>query len=622
MSNIRLRKGRYRPLSDIECHERPLGQILLDAGRISPVTLVRALEEQANNKLRLGAVLVANGSITTATLSEALARQKDLPHRARHGQITDYSDDDPLFWIKNQISPWSKADGIWQVLVKDDETYLKHQTEIQRRLGHHEFIWSTPTLIESRLQRLFQDQLTARAEELVPKEQSCADLNYAAIKQSFIVAITLIGFGTFFAANMIYLSLLLLGLGLLALNLIYKFYLLFAPQHRPSLQIGSKPTDIRPAISILVPLFRESDIASPLIKRLSRLTYPKAHLEVILILERGDVQTQTMLRSAKLPHWMRVLTVPKGNVQTKPRAMNYTLPFCRGDIIGIYDAEDAPEPDQLEKVAGHFAQAPAEVVCLQGALDFYNLHSDWIARCFTIEYNSWFKATLPALANRRSVLPLGGTTLFFRRTVLEELGAWDAFNVTEDCDLGVRLSRQGYRCEILDSTTYEEANNRIWPWVKQRSRWIKGYYVTYFTHMRKIKSLYADLGIRRFIEFQMLFLPTMILLPIAPLFWSFWAITFGLFEVEAMGISRMQMMSISLIFIGSLAIDLIYQIIGLIRAKHFSLLPWILTTYFYFPLATVASYKALLELCTKPFFWDKTMHGHRTKPTLNPASDG
>ena len=84
-------------------------------------------------------------------------------------------------------------------------------------------------------------------------------------------------------------------------------------------------------------------------------------------------------------------------------------------------------------------------------LDFYNPRTNWLARCFTIEYAGWFRLVLPGLAAPWPAVPLGGTTLFFRRDVLEQLGGWDAHNVTEDADLGMRLARHGYRTELIDT---------------------------------------------------------------------------------------------------------------------------------------------------------------------------
>lgn len=622
MSNIRLRKGHYRPLSDIDCANRPLGQILLDAGRISAPTLARCLDAQTKSGVRLGEVLVASGAVSAATLTEALARQKSLPYRLQRGTQPAFTDDDPWFWIKAGIVPWGKIDTIWQVAAKDDETYRQYADEIHRRLGRHQFIWSTQQVIERHLETLFRAQLIPYAETGRIQRESCVSLRFDLIKGLLIGIFLCVALGFILVPVVIYGTLLTLGAIVLALSTLHKLYLFL---RIPATDRRARPLghpEILPKITVLVPLFKEKDIAAELVKRLEKLTYSRAHLDVILILEQADTQTSDMLRRQKLPHWMRILRVPKGQVQTKPRAMNYALPFCHGDIIGIYDAEDAPDPDQLNQVAAQFAAAAPDVACLQGSLDFYNSHSNWLARCFTIEYNTWFKAVLPALALNNQIVPLGGTTLFFRRTILEDLGAWDAFNVTEDCDLGVRLSRRGYRCEILRSTTSEEANNLARPWIKQRSRWIKGYYITYFTHMRDIKQLVQDLGWTRFWHFQMLFLPTLILLPIAPVFWAMWGVFFGLFSNVTLGLSHTQIIALSGVFIVSFSVDTLGQVLGVLRSGHTRLLPWIITTYFYFPMATFASYKALFELCTAPFYWDKTMHGRAmVKPPLNPALD-
>ena len=253
----------------------------------------------------------------------------------------------------------------------------------------------------------------------------------------------------------------------------------------------------------MVPLLRESEIAETLVKRLSRLTYPKALLDVVLVLEEGDATTRATLERTELPKWMRVIEVPASDgLTTKPRALNYALDFCRGSLIGIWDAEDAPAPSQIEDVVEHFHHADEDVVCLQGILDYYNPRANWMARCFTIEYATWWRLVIPGIAKLGLVVPLGGTTLFFRRDKLIELGGWDAHNVTEDADLGVRLARAGYRTEIIPTVTMEEANCRVWPWVRQRSRWLKGFAITWAVHMQKPRQTLKDLGLYRFLGLQ------------------------------------------------------------------------------------------------------------------------
>ena len=364
-----------------------------------------------------------------------------------------------------------------------------------------------------------------------------------------------------------------------------------------------------PRISLLVPLFREKDIAGRLVQRLSRLDYPTDRLDICLIVEKHDTITRRALATASLPGHMRQLVVPPGGLQTKPRAMNYALDFVQGDIVGVYDAEDAPAPDQLRIVAAEFAAAGPDVACLQGRLDFYNPRTNWLSRCFTIDYAVWFRAILPGLSRLGLPVPLGGTTLFFRRDILEQIGAWDAHNVTEDADLGIRLARHGWRTRLIPTTTEEEANCRLWPWIKQRSRWIKGYAVTWAVHMRAPRRLWSDLGPWRFFGFQVVFLGSLSQFALAPVLWSFWLVLLQLPHPFADALPSLAVLGLATLF---LAAELTNVAIGAWACrgeKHRWLMPWIPTMHFYFPLAALASWKGLSEIVRQPFFWDKTDHG-------------
>ena len=187
--------------------------------------------------------------------------------------------------------------------------------------------------------------------------------------------------------------------------------------------------------------------------------------------------------------------VPEGHGEDQAPRAELCADFCRGAIIGIYDAEDAPEPDQIRKVVRTFrnARRPRSPACRACSTSTTPAPTG-SSRCFTIEYAGWFRLVLPGIARLGLVVPLGGTTLFFRRDVLERLGGWDAHNVTEDADLGIRLARHGYRTELIDTVTEEEANCRALPWIKQRSRWIKGYMMTWAVHMRDPGCCGAQLG--------------------------------------------------------------------------------------------------------------------------------
>ena len=257
----------------------------------------------------------------------------------------------------------------------------------------------------------------------------------------------------------------------------------------------------------------------------------------------------------------------------------------------------------------HFHARGPEVACLQGILDYYNPRTNWLSRCFTIEYATWFRLILPGIARLGLAVPLGGTTLFFRRAVIEELGGWDAHNVTEDADLGIRLARHGYRTELLDTVTGEEANCRVIPWIKQRSRWIKGYMMTWAVHMRRPVLLWRQLGPRQFAGFQVMFLGSILQSLLAPLMWSFWVLPFGLWHPLAAAMSKAELWSMIGLFLVSETVNVALGIIALRRSGHRISALWVPTLQLYFPMAAFAAYKGLWEMLTRPFYWDKTHHG-------------
>ncbi len=371
-----------------------------------------------------------------------------------------------------------------------------------------------------------------------------------------------------------------------------------------------------PRVSVLVPLLKENEIAGKLVQRLTRLTYPKSLLEVVLVLEAEDTITRETIARTDLPQWISVIEVPSANgLTTKPRALNYALDFCRGSIIGVWDAEDAPEPDQIEKVVTRFHHAPPDVACLQGILDYYNSKTNWISRCFTIEYATWWRVILPGVARLGLVIPLGGTTLFFRRSILEKLSGWDAHNVTEDADLGIRLARHGYTTELIPTVTFEEANCRAWPWMKQRSRWLKGFLITWLVHMRSPGKLMRDLGFMRFWGVQTLLLATFVQFTCAPLMWSFWITLAGYQHPVALTLGASVAQTMATVFLISEIINLSISMLAVSNGRHRHLLLYVLTLPFYFPMAAISAYKALKELVEEPFYWDKTEHG------ISPGTD-
>nr|WP_272835609.1 glycosyltransferase [Paracoccus aestuarii] len=596
---------------------RRLGEIFVNEGLITIDRLEAAKSIKQNTGQKLGQVLLEQGWITATQLAHALSRQW------RTTAIDpDQSPADPRlvdaagagFCLTHGLLPWRRIGGVtWIATARPDRfTDLLHR--LPRSFGHVRMLLCTEAQIEAGVLASSRTRLIREAELRVPAAESCRSRNQArTARLAWIVMLGVI-------AGLILLPTLVVGalafwaiLTLLTQSALKLAAFLAARRAGPQ-PVPEAGADVPlPVISVMVPLFQESDVAGKLVARLARLTYPRDRTDILLVIEASDDVTERALEGVRLPHWMRVIRVPDGPIKTKPRALNYALNFCRGEIVGIWDAEDRPDPDQLHVVARRFHHAPADVACLQGALDFYNPRTNWLARCFTVEYAGWFRVLLPGVARLGLVVPLGGTTLFFRRALLERVGAWDAWNVTEDADLGVRLARRGYRTEIINTTTDEEANCRTLPWIKQRSRWLKGYAMTWAVHMRDPAALHRDLGAWRFWGFQVQFLGALSQYLLAPILWSFWLMALALPHplrppLEA-GIGPWIITALFVTFVASEALSIFIGMRAVRGAKHRHLLPWVPTLHLYYPLGCLAGWKAIYEVVAKPFYWDKTAHG-------------
>ncbi|WP_319824305.1 glycosyltransferase [Thalassovita sp.] len=599
------------------------GQYLMDRGVISSAQLLRANAELASCDADLGEILLSQGLLTPSSYADMAAdwlgtTRLTRPHLAPDLHLLDTAGTQTC--LKQAILPLSQGAGVTIVATARPERYAQaaHQFPLEWGITHP--VIATEADIQQQIAQHRRPELARSAQSRTPVSESCRSWEHASRRRYAWTVVALCAVFALvlwqpiatFTALTAWAGFTMLVAGMTKLVSVLSFLFSRPPAALP---VTSRPLRKRPRISVLVPLYRETEVASHLLLRLSRLAYPKSLLDVVLVLEETDTLTREAIADATLPHWVRVVVVPDGHPRTKPRAMNYALDFCRGDVIGIYDAEDAPEPDQLDKVATRFMQAPDNVVCLQGVLDYYNARQNWLARCFTIEYATWFRVMMPGLQRLGFAIPLGGTTLFFRRDVLENLGGWDAHNVTEDADLGFRLARHGYCTEMLPTTTREEANCKVVPWVKQRSRWLKGYMVTYLVHMRRPALLFRQLGAWRFIGFQAHFITALSQFFLAPLLWSMWLIVAGLYH-PLVGIVSSEWISMTgVLFFGVELCMMMAALIAVSGAAHRHLLPWVPTIHFYFPLGVLAAYKALYELVLAPFYWDKTQHGLSITPS-------
>jgi glycosyltransferase XagB len=595
--------------------EAGLGSDLVRRGVVAATDLLRALALPGAAPSALPHLLRSHRLAEDAELAEALAARAGL-------QRLGPSDGDPdpglvarlgvTECVRLQVLPWRRAGSVTLLAVCDPEAIRPHLSALITRLGPLALVILSVQEMHAGLVRAAGPALAARAERSVPADESCRHWDGRAFARWGIAGVAALAAGlvlapaaTVLAALAVLMSVLVLTT---ALRLAAAIAALAARRRRGAVGRAARPS-AAPVISILVPLLREPDIAPRLVRRLGALDWPRDRLDVLLVVEGDDDLTLGALARCRLPGWMRVVAVPPSDLRTKPRALNYALNFARGDIIGVYDAEDAPARGQLRAVAEAFAAGDPGLACVQGVLDYYNPHTNWMSRCFTIEYASWFRLVLPGLARLGLVVPLGGTTLFFRREALERLGGWDAHNVTEDADLGVRLARHGWRTELIASATLEEANCRALPWVRQRSRWLKGYAMTWFVHMRDPPLLWRQLGPWRFLGFQVLFLGTLIQFLLAPIFWTLWLVAMGLDWTGAAGLPPAAGTAVLGIVLSAEAIGMAVNFAALGAARHRGLRLWVPTLGFYFPLATIAAWRALWEMLARPFHWEKTEHG-------------
>jgi len=367
-----------------------------------------------------------------------------------------------------------------------------------------------------------------------------------------------------------------------------------------------------PAYTVLVPVYQEADCIAPLIAALDRLSYPQHLLDIKLIVEADDRETRAAIYAVADRRPYDVIVVPAATPRTKPKALNHALAYATGDLITVYDAEDRPEPDQLRKAAAAFYHGPAELGCVQASLAIDHAGENWFSRQFAFEYAALFDGILPWLAAHDLWFPLGGTSNHFRRDVLESVGRWDPHNVTEDADLGLRLRRFGYRMDVLDSVTWEEAPLTWQCWLSQRTRWYKGWLQTWLVHMRYPLKLWRDLGWRDFLAFQVLLGGSLAALVAHIVFVTFWAGAILGLVTPLVITTNSDVLAYSVFALSGgggygAAIWLAARAGGkrlpALRWRHLAWMPA------YWLMMAIALGYAALELIRAPHYWAKSPHG-------------
>lgn len=611
---------------------RRIGEILVASGQCAQASVFDALALQKRFGGQLGDILVGMGAVTGHSVASALSEQHNIPHVSLIAGPSHPDQDHDVellhlmperFWWDNLIVPLSISDDgplvVAAVDPKNRAAIEQLHSSLRRPIEVHVTAYRD---VRSALLRRYSEMISHRSRALLSLERPHDSAHRMALKRqslgvvlgvlAAIVALILAPTETLVAINTV-VEVSYLGLfgG--------KFGLILWRFSSRGCQSESEPPALNPVdlpmYTILVPAYREAAILPTLARALTELDYPRDRLDVKLLLEEDDVDTRRAALALNLPAFIDIVLVPAAEPRTKPKACNYGLEMARGEFVVIFDAEDIPDPGQLRRTAAVLATAPADVACVQAKLAIYNRRTNFLTHWFAAEYMAWFDLLLPALRAADLPIPLGGTSNHFRVSALREVGAWDPHNVTEDADLGIRLHRAGYRTRVIDSSTYEEAPTSLLVWIRQRSRWVKGYMQTWLVHMRHPVSLWNDLDPKGFFAFQALIggtPATFLLTPIYALLTTMWAFTqyAGISAVFPGWVYDMAMLNI---LAGTFVFSYIQMIAparrgawDTVRAAAFSPVYWFMMSY--------ASWRALYQLLTRPSFWEKTPHGAHIAP--------
>jgi glycosyltransferase XagB len=570
-----------------------LGDAVLSRNWIEPESYYRALAQHYS--LPFVDLLQAppDASLLTAQDADLYTAMLAMPHAQRDGRLTIVTADpgpDTVLFARGQ---WG-AQIDFAVVSKFDIS------------------WAVQTTFHEALSERAINVLAARDPQMSARQ--VANLPQVVVAYAFLTAL-LLGFaiapvGTLIALN-VAMSLFYLG------NFLLKGILVSAgggrsveADHAVALAARELTDEELPVFTVLVPMYREPEMLPMLAQALRDLDYPLGKLDIKLVLEADDHETIAVARTLGLEGVFEVIRVPTSQPKTKPKACNYALGFARGEYLVIYDAEDRPEPDQLRKVVATFARSSKNTACLQCRLNYYNASDNWLTRMFTLDYSLWFDQVLPGLERLNIPIPLGGTSNHFKVDVLRELRAWDPFNVTEDADLGIRLTQKGYRVGIVDSTTFEEASHEASTWIKQRSRWIKGYLQTLLVHTRRPLHLIRTTGLLGFLGFIFFIGGTALSGLLNPIFWALYLIWLvALWNgFDPMFPQILLFLSLLNLLAGNGAF-IFLSMLAPIHRGWLNLIPYSLTVLGYWVLMSIAAYRALWQLIRNPFYWEKTQHG-------------
>ncbi len=604
-----------------------LGKILLEQGKITPEQLQTALDIQKEKGGRLGWLLLSLGYISRLDLFSALATHFSLEFVLYSQELIRSVDRDLASKMDfaeintHHIIPISLENGV----LKAATDYPEHPgtTEFCRKRFHVdkvEYVLVTDLDFMKMVQKIYGRQLIDQSINglFYRNSQESAYSVFTKKQVLFLGLIFYICLAWFYAdATSFLISLFSFCQFVFFITVCYKLALSLAGAEQEQRHLISdqeiKSLDDKslPVYTVLVPVYKEPEVIHILVKSLKKMDYPQGKLDILLLLEEDDSITLEAAKKASPPGNWRFIIIPDALPKTKPKACNYGVFFSRGKFLTIYDAEDIPEPDQLKKAVVGFHKHGDSCACLQAALNYFNANENIITRLFTLEYSYWFDYLLPGLDRFGLPIPLGGTSNHFRVKILKELGAWDPYNVTEDADLGIRACANGYKVGIINSTTYEEANSRYGNWLRQRSRWIKGYMQTFLVYNRHPIKMLRTIGVVNWLSFQLFIGGAPLLFLVTPVAWAvfvYWLLTHST-SLDPFFPPLVLYVGLFNLLIGNF-MGIYLNMLAVYRRGMFQLLPAALLNPVYWLLGhSVSAYKALWQLFSKPFYWEKTEHG-------------
>ncbi len=605
---------------------------LLDEKSITAAHLEEALAIHSQNRTPMREILGSMGFVKPKAYAAQLAQANSIGYISDlvGSEFFDYDADfvrkfNPADLIRYLFCPLRQVDDMVIILAVDPNEPALLDI-IQQVVPNADIMPMVGTEINvTRLvNSLFQKPLLHNAVNYLKESRPDESASTVFTKPQIILGITLLSLfivGLLINGSATLASFVVVISAIYTVSIFYKLALSLASEtkHDESkllAQVKSLDDAELPIYSILVPVYKEPEVVPRLLKALSRIDYPREKLDVLLLMEEDDLETIEKAKAAEPPSFFRFILVPESQPRTKPKACNYGLKFCRGKYVTIYDAEDIPEPDQLKKAVAAFESGGESLICVQAALNYFNARENYLTRMFTLEYTYWFDSLLPGLDRLKLPIPLGGTSNHFRLDKLQELGAWDPFNVTEDADLGIRASCNGYTVGVIRSTTYEEANKEYRNWIRQRSRWIKGYMQTWLVHNRNPLKLLRSVGLINWLSYNLFIGGTVAIFLINPLMWIFFAIwlIFQPLWMNQIFAGWVWYVAFFSLIVGN-GTAILLNMIGILKRRNHHLFFYALSNPLYWGLHSVSAYMALWQLITKPFYWEKTNHGLTTVST-------